>query len=76
MPAPRTIPMPEMPPPRSGSELQRLAYSPGETAELLGVSRMTVYRLMDSGALKSRKIGSARRILSSSIIEYIEAGDR
>lgn len=33
--------------------LQRLAYSMGETAELLGVSYQTVYRLNKRGLLKS-----------------------
>lgn len=49
----------------------RLAHSPAETAELLGVSRMTVYRLMETGELRSQKIGRSRRILRSSIDEML-----
>ena len=43
----------------------RLAHSPAETAELLGISRMQVYRLLDAGHLRSQKIGRARRVLRS-----------
>lgn len=40
----------------------RLAYSPAETARLLGVSTRTVQRLLDSGQLAFVQVQSRRRI--------------
>ncbi len=41
---------------------ERLVYSPTEVAELLSVSRQTIYNLMDRGELPSYRIGRSRRI--------------
>lgn len=41
---------------------ERLAYSPGEAALALGVSRAHIYNLMSAGVLPSFTIGRARRI--------------
>lgn len=42
-----------------------------EAARRMGVSRTTVYRLMDAGQLAYVKINRARRILPSSVQELI-----
>lgn len=38
----------------------KMVYTVAETAELLGVSRNTVYRLIKDGTLKAKKIGSMK----------------
>jgi hypothetical protein len=52
------------------------ALSPKKTAKRLGVDPSTLYRkygnAMRSGAIRTLKIGSARRIIWRSILEYIE----
>lgn len=54
----------------------RLAVSPAEAAELLGIDDSTFYRHwyphVRSGAIASFKIGAARRILLSSLLAFIE----
>lgn len=52
-------------------ELTSPALSPNETARRLGVSRETVYRLMDSGAIPSFKVGSVRRVRAEDLHEWI-----
>lgn len=36
--------------------ITRLAYSPDETADLLGVSRATIYRMVENGTLPYKRI--------------------
>jgi excisionase family DNA binding protein len=49
----------------------RLLLTVPEAAEALGVSRSVVYELMDSGDLRNIKIGRSRRILVTSLEEFI-----
>jgi excisionase family DNA binding protein len=42
--------------------VERLAYSPEEAAEALGISRHLVYDLLRTGQLRSRKAGNRRLI--------------
>lgn len=51
-----------LPPPPQNPLLERRLLTVREAAERLGVSRDTVYRLLQSGALPSLTIGRARRI--------------
>ena len=51
----------------------RRAYRPEEVAELLGVSRSTVFRLMGSGQLQSLKIAGARRVTVEQLDRYLAA---
>ena len=44
-----------------------------QAAQFLALSRSKVYRLMDAGQLRFVKIGTARRIPRSSLIELAEA---
>ena len=49
----------------------RRAYRAEEVAELLGVSRSTVYRLMGEGLLASVKVGGSRRITLDQLNAYV-----
>jgi excisionase family DNA binding protein len=49
----------------------RLLLTVPEAAEALGVSRSVVYELMDSGDLRNIKIGRSRRVLMTSLEEFI-----
>lgn len=55
----------------------RAAISPEEAAELLGVDRSTVYRqimpYVYSGTIASLKIGSCRRLLVASLLQWVES---
>ena len=51
---------------------QRLLLSVEEAAELLGVSRTTVYDLLRTRALASVRIGRCRRIPLHALKEYID----
>ncbi len=75
-----TAPDLRAPPPRqpepedSHPRVERLAYSPEEAAEALGVSRHLVYNLLRTGQLRSRKAGN-RRLIGLSQIQAFLAGD-
>jgi excisionase family DNA binding protein len=47
--------------------------TPNEAAELLGMSRPQVRKLMDQGVLDFRKVGSHHRIRVSSIQAFLDA---
>lgn len=47
--------------------------SPAEAAELLGMSRPQVRKLMDSGQLVFRKVGSHHRVRVASIQSFLDA---
>jgi len=49
----------------------RLLLSVEECARALGISRSLLYRLLNRGAFRSVKIGRKRKILASSVTEYI-----
>lgn len=55
----------------------RIAVSPGEAAQLLGVTRATFYlRVMPAvelGRIQSLRIGKARRILVASLLAWAQA---
>lgn len=56
--------------------MQRLAYSIDETAELLGLSRSLIYRLMDAGQLNYVKAGARRRIIpAESVREFLGSAE-
>jgi excisionase family DNA binding protein len=46
--------------------------TPEEVADVLGVGRSKVYELMGSRALRSVKLGHARRVTTTALREYIE----
>lgn len=49
--------------------------TPNQAAELLGVSRPQVRKMMDAGVLKSRMVGSHHRIAVSSVQAFLD-GER
>lgn len=55
----------------------RIAVSPGEAAQLLGIDRRTFYRrimpAVELGAIQSLRIGRARRILVASLLAWVQA---
>jgi excisionase family DNA binding protein len=58
---------------RNGSA-ERLAYSPDEAAELLGISRELVHDLLRTGQLGSVKAGR-RRLIAKQHLETFLAGE-
>jgi excisionase family DNA binding protein len=56
---------------------QPLAYTDGEVAALLHVSKRTVYRLRKSGALRAVRIGRAVRVPADALAQFLKrAGER
>jgi len=55
--------------------LVRRSVRPAEAAEILGVCRDTVYVLMRSGALFSKRIGRARLIPLDAIEAFLSTPD-
>jgi excisionase family DNA binding protein len=53
--------------------VERVLLRPDEAAKALGVSRTTVFELMRSGALRSVKIGAARRVSATALAEFVAA---
>ncbi len=45
-----------------------------EVCNILRISKTTAYRLIQSGQLSSRRIGSAIRISKESLIEFLRNG--
>jgi putative molybdopterin biosynthesis protein len=61
-------------PQRETQRLQPLAYSPAQVADVLNVTRMTVYNEIKRGNLPSFKIGRAVRIPADAVNKMIGAG--
>lgn len=55
--------------PETGEQL----LSVGQVAERLGVSEMTVYRLLDAGDLAEHRIGKLRRVSPEDLAVYLAA---
>ena len=53
--------------------MDKLLLTPEETADVLGVGRSKVYELLYAGAIRSVKIGRARRVLAESVRAYVAA---
>lgn len=56
-------------------KLERLAYSPGETAQVLGITRQHVYNLIRSGVLPTVHLGRSCRIPATALSAILEGGD-
>lgn len=57
----------------------RLFMTLGEVAEILGIHRKTVYRLIEDGEFVSVHIGGSHKVLRSSFEDYLQrltCGDR
>jgi excisionase family DNA binding protein len=57
----------------SWERADRAAFSPAETAKLLGISQATIFRLLKRGVLPSVMIGGSRRIPSVAIQRALTA---
>lgn len=55
--------------------VKRLAYSPEEAAEALGISRHLVYDLLRTGQLRSRKAGNRRLIRLRQIEAFLSGNE-
>lgn len=55
--------------------MEKLLLTAEEAGVVLGLSRRTVYSLLATGALRSVKIGGARRVPSAAVREYVEVLD-
>jgi excisionase family DNA binding protein len=55
------------------TRVERVLLRPEEAAKALGVSRTTAFELMRSGALRSVKIGAARRVSATALAEFVAA---
>lgn len=55
---------------------RRLMYSPEEAADLLGVSRTTVYGLMKDAELHRIHIGRSCRISDAELVRFVSDRDR
>ncbi len=51
---------------------EKLLFSIKEVAEILGIGRTTVYRLVENGELKSAKIGSRRVFTRGHLEQFCE----
>ena len=55
---------------------QPLLYSIPDAAKRLSVSRSTIYRLIDDGALLTISVRSRQRVTAKSLAKYVEHGER
>jgi excisionase family DNA binding protein len=53
-------------------EVPREWLSYGEARHLVGLSRSTLYRLMESGAVKGARVGRSTRINRASLEKFME----
>lgn len=53
-----------------------VAYSPAEAAEVLGVTRQTIYNLIDRGELRRFKVGRLTRIPRADVLGLIGCDER
>lgn len=55
----------------SAEDLPPLLFTPEQTARLLGVGRPKIFDLIQTGALRSVKVGGSRRISARALSEYV-----
>lgn len=53
--------------------MSKLLYTPEEAAEVLGMSRTRLYRLINSGEVESVKIGGLRRIPVAALERFVQS---
>lgn len=50
----------------------RLAYSPAEAAQTLGISRARLYQLLDDGTIPSLKLGRRRLVRHEALVDLLD----
>ena len=50
---------------------EQLLLRPTEAAQRLGIGRTKVYELMRSGQLRSVKVGGARRVSATALVDFV-----
>jgi excisionase family DNA binding protein len=73
----RPVPVPQPiapPPPLTHDRTPRLAYSIKDAATALGISRATLYRLINVGELRTLRIGGRRLIQTTDIEALLSRG--
>ena len=55
---------------------QKILLTPAEVAEVLSISRSVVYDLISANEFRSIKVGRARRVLRTSLDEYVRRMDK
>lgn len=58
-----------------GAGSEKRSYSVAEIAEILGVSKRSVYNLCSSGAIKSVRVGTKLRISKKSFDDWLDGGN-
>lgn len=53
---------------------QKLVYTVDETLQELGVARATLYRFINSGQLRTVRIGKRRLIAAKALEEFLDSG--
>lgn len=53
--------------------MDKLAYSVEDAADLIGISRRTIYELIRTRELGSVKIGTRRLIRQADLVSYLES---
>ena len=61
-----------MPAPATKPPVERLAYSPAEAAEVLGISRARLYLLLEDGTIPSVKLGRRRLIRREALVGLLD----
>lgn len=54
----------------------RLAYSPAEAAQALGISRARLYQLIEDGSIPSLKLGRRRLIRAEALVALLDRLER
>lgn len=52
---------------------QKLCYTINDTMAILRVSRPTLYRILNDGVIRSKKVGGRRLINHTEIVRFLEA---
>jgi excisionase family DNA binding protein len=55
----------------TNDEPRRLAYSVDEACKALGIGRVLMYELLNTGRIHSIKVGARRLIPASALVEFL-----
>lgn len=58
------------------TQAERLAYSPAEAAQCLGISRARLYQLLEDGTLPSLHLGRRRLIRHEALVDLLAQLER